>query len=74
MSITLEEAERQLNTWLAANLAVSTGQSYRIGNRQLERADAAEILRQINFWRREVERLRSGRRGVRVFRVSPRDL
>ncbi|WP_228485746.1 DUF6148 family protein [Thermaerobacillus caldiproteolyticus] len=73
MSITLEQAEQQLNAWLAANLAVSTGQSYRIGNRQLERADAAEILRQINFWRREVERLRSGRRGVRVFRAVPMD-
>jgi hypothetical protein len=72
MSITLEQAEKQLNAWLAANLAVSNGQSYRIGNRQIERADAAEILCQINFWHREVERL--GRRGVRVFRAVSRDL
>lgn len=74
MGITLQQAEAQLQAWLAANLAVSTGQSYRIGTRQLERADASEILKQIQFWQREVDRLNVNRRGARVFRAVPRDL
>lgn len=74
-SWTLEEAKNMLASWIEAEVAVSTGQSYRIGTRQLERANLKEIADRINFWRREVERLEAGRRpGARVMRVVPRDL
>lgn len=71
--ITLERARQHLNAWLDAELAVSTGQSYRIGSRQLERANLAEIRKQIGYWRTEIKRLQ-GRGGRRVTRIVPRDL
>jgi len=74
MSWTLEDAQKHLEAWLAADLAVSTGKSYRIGSRQLERADIKDIREQIAFWRREIDKLSSNRRGARVMRVVPRDL
>jgi hypothetical protein len=70
----LEEARMHLNTWLQAEIAVASGQSYRIGTREVTRADLANIRERINFWRREVERLEKGRAGARVLRVVPRDL
>lgn len=52
--ITLAQAQAQLDTWLAANTAVASGQEYEIdtgsGRRRLKRADAAEILNQIKTW------------------------
>ncbi|WP_028551748.1 DUF6148 family protein [Paenibacillus sp. UNC451MF] len=74
MAWTLEDAKKHLDAWLAAELAVSTGQSYRIGTRQLERASLSEIRQQITFWRNEVSKLAANRRGSRVMRVVPRDL
>ena len=70
----LEEAQNHLNAWLAADLACSTGQEYKIGSRTLRRADLAEIRKQINYWRNEVALLSIGRRGARVMRIVPRDL
>lgn len=74
MTWTLQTAQSHLEAWLAAELAVASGQSYRIGTRYLNRADLAQIREQIKFWRNEVVRLTSGQRGARVFRVVPRDL
>lgn len=75
MSWTLEQAREHLNSWLQAELAVSTGQRYRIGTRELTRADLSEIRERINYWSNEVARLERGRaRGARVLRVVPRDL
>jgi len=59
---TLEQAQAQLDAWMAASLAVSTSQQYEIdtgsgGRRMLRRADAAEIREQIKFWRGEVSAL-----------------
>lgn len=66
--ITKEQAEAQLNAWLAASEAVAQGQSYTIstdsGSRSLTRANAQEILRQIQFWDTQVKRLSRG--GIRV--------
>jgi uncharacterized small protein (DUF1192 family) len=71
----INTAKTHLQVWLEAELAVSTGQSYRIGSRQLDRADLAEIREQIKFWRNEVARLEAGKKGPhRVIRVVPRDL
>lgn len=70
--ITLERAKTHLEAWLDAELAVSTGQSYRIGSRQLQRANLPEIRKQIQYWRSEIARLEGkGRR--KVMRAVPRD-
>lgn len=75
MSWTLQTARSRLNAWLEAELAVSTGQSYRLGSKQLTRANLSDIREQIQFWRSEVARLERGNRpGARVMRVVPRDL
>jgi hypothetical protein len=66
--LTVTQAQQQLNAWLKANLAVSQGQSYTIatesGSRTLTRANAAEILKQIQFWDTQLKRLARG--GIRV--------
>lgn len=55
--ITLTIAQANLDLWLAADEAVSTGQSYSIKDRSLSRVDAAEISRKIDYWQGWVERL-----------------
>lgn len=55
--LTLADAEAQLAAWLAASTAVAGNQSYRIGDRMLTRADAAEVRKQVEFWDRQVKRL-----------------
>lgn len=75
MSWTLDEAKLHLKTWLDAELAVATGQSYKIGTRSLTRANLSDIMAQIKFWRNEVARLESGAGGgARVLRAVPRDI
>ncbi len=71
---TLAEAQAHLAAWVAADLAVAGGQSATVGEISLTRVDAAKIRDQIAFWRREVEQLTSGRSGLRVQRIVPRDL
>lgn len=75
--ISLEIAKKHLNAWLAAELEVTTHQSYTIGSRSLTKANLSEIRQQIEYWRNQVARLeniekRGGRN--RVFRAVPRDL
>jgi len=70
--VTLERAEKHLNAWLDAELAVSTGQSYRIGSKQLTRANLSEIRQQISYWKSQVSRLK-GKGSRRVYRAVPRD-
>lgn len=65
-SITLAVAEAQLAAWLAASLGLTKAKQYQIDDRMLRREDSAEILKQINYWRREVCALKaaqSNRRG-----------
>lgn len=72
MAITLEQAQNQLQAWLDASIKVSQKQSYRIGTRQLEYADAAEITRMIDYWQGQVDRLASGRsRGITLRGITP---
>lgn len=71
---TLPEAKEMLQTWIEAEKAVATGQSYKIGTRSLQRANLSEIRKQIQFWRNEIAKIESGRKGVRVMRAVPRDL
>lgn len=55
--ITLATAQAQLDLWLAADAAVSTGQSYSIKDRSLSRADAGEITSKIEYWNNWVQKL-----------------
>lgn len=74
---TLEIAKKHLNAWLEAELAVTTGQSYKIGSRQLDRANLYQIREEIKYWKNEVEKIELIQRKkgkVRVMRAVPRDL
>jgi hypothetical protein len=72
--ITLETAEAKLQTWLDAEDALATSQSYTIANangtRTLTRADLGQIRDNIKFWDRKVQDLSRGG-GKRVRQVVP---
>jgi hypothetical protein len=77
MAFTIEIAQKHLDAWLEAELAVINGQSYTIGSRTLNRASLADIRAQIQYWSNEVAKAKNtlkykGRN--RVMRVVPRDL
>lgn len=77
MGITLEIAKQHLNAWLEAELVVTTGQSYQIGSRRLDRANLYQIREQIKYWENKVNELElmNRKRGkVKVMRAVPRDL
>ncbi len=67
--ITLQQAQAQLDIWLAANTAVASGQEYEIdtgsGRRRLRRADAAEIRQQLDYWDARVRALTPSAAGGR---------
>ncbi len=73
--ITLAQAQAKLALWMAADDAVSSGQSYQAdinGNsRRLTRANANEIQKNIEFWNRMCQRLSRG--GARVRGITPID-
>lgn len=76
-AIKLEDAKTRLEAWLAADLAVSQGQSYEVDTggtrRKLSRVDAAEIRTQINYWAGWVNRLERGKSGPVIRLAVPRD-
>lgn len=45
-----ELCRKKLNTWLAAEEAVATGQSYQIGSRMLTRANLKQIRAEMEYW------------------------
>ena len=68
-----ELCSKKLNTWLAAEEAVATGQSYQIGTRMLTRAD----LKQMEYWaaklaEAEAAETTGGRN--RLYHFVPRDV
>lgn len=75
--ITLKVAQKHLDAWLEAELAVTTSQSYTIGSRVLTRANLTEIRNAITYWNGKVNELenvqKTGGRN-RVRRVVPRDV
>lgn len=75
-AFSLTEAQEMLSVWKEAYRAIAIGgQAYKMGTRQLTRADLPEAKRQLDYWRNEVERMTAGtRRGPRVKRVVIRDL
>lgn len=71
-----EICKQKLDTWLAAEDAIATGQSYQVGTRMLTRANLNAVREQIEFWGRELakaeaEEQRGGRN--RIFQFVPRD-
>ena len=64
---TKELCQQKLNTWLAAEESVATGQSYQIGTRMLTRANLSEIRAEA-----EAEEKAGGRN--RLYRFTPRDV
>jgi hypothetical protein len=48
--ITQSQAQEQLDAYLAAEIAVLSGQSYEIAGRKLTRADLESIQRGIALW------------------------
>lgn len=55
--ITLAVAETRLQAYVDAELAVLGNQSYKIGDRELTRADLKEIREGIDYWEAKVDRL-----------------
>lgn len=41
---------KKLQTWLAAEEAIATGQRYQIDDRSLTRADLYDVREEIEFW------------------------
>ena len=70
--ITLERAQRSLEQALEAREAILTGQRYKLGSRELERADLAAVEKDIQYWQDWVTKLGPKRR--RTWRAIPRDL
>ena len=68
----IEVAREMLRGWVLAEQAVMTGQEYRIGTRNLRRADLREIAERIKYWKAEIDRLEGNSR-IRVQQVIPRD-
>jgi len=71
--ITLQTAQKHLDAWLKAELEITTSQSYKIGTRNLTRADLKQVREQVKYWQNMVSQL-SGRGRNRVYRAVPRDL
>lgn len=55
--ITLEQAQAQLDQYLAAETAVLTGQEYEIAGRRLRRADLRAIQDGVALWNQRVQML-----------------
>ena len=68
---------KKLNTWLAAEEAIATGQSYQIGSRMLTRADLKRVREEMEYWagklaEAEAEDKHGGRN--RAYRAVARDV
>lgn len=74
MTITLEIARARLTNYLDAEAVVLRGQSYKIADRNVTRADLAEIRRGIEFWQAKVDSLATaaGTGRARTFIGAPR--
>ncbi|SFA91724.1 hypothetical protein SAMN05216312_102226 [Cohnella sp. OV330] len=74
---TYEQAKNHLDAWLAADLAISTGQSYTIANRTLTRANIKDVHAMIKYWQAHLKaaiRAENGQRAPsRIRRYVPVD-
>lgn len=71
-----ELCQSKLNTWLAAEEAIATGQSYQIGTRSLTRADLETVREEMEYWATKLAEAAAeedvGGRN-RMFHFVPRD-
>lgn len=72
-----ELCEKKLNTWLAAEESIATGQSYQIGTRMLTRADLDDVRKEMEYWagklaEAEAEEKNGGRN--KLYRFVARDV
>lgn len=49
-AVTLEKAKEMLDSWLEAEKAVMSGQSYTIGSRSITKANLLEIRKSVQYW------------------------
>lgn len=73
----LQLAKDRLNAYYEAELAILSGQEYKIGSRTLRRADLKEVRAAINALERQVqelEALQNGNTTARARRVIIRDI
>lgn len=71
-----ELCKQKVNTWLAAEEAIATGQSYTMGTRNLTRANLNAVREELAWWmtrlaEAEAEEKRGGRN--RIFQFIPID-
>ena len=65
MAMTAATAATHLDAWIAADLAVSKGQSYSIAGRSLSRADVTDITAKITYWQNVVSSFNAVSLGVK---------
>ena len=74
---TKELCQQKLNTWLAAEESVATGQSYQIGTRMLTRANLKEIREEMEYWGKKLAEAKAKKKAGgrnRLYRFCPRDV
>jgi hypothetical protein len=69
--ITLSLAQTQLDAYLAAEIAILSGQEYVIGTRRLKRADLAAVQAGITLWNQRVQDLTARQRRGRYVVPAP---
>ena len=74
MVYTVKFCQGRLDMWLSAEEALATSQSYKMGSRQLTRADLSTVRKSITYWENELEKAKNGGRRRKMFKVVPRDL
>lgn len=62
---TVEEAQEHLENWKQAERALATGQSYSIAGRSLTRVNLADVMTQINYWRKRLQEAEDFALGIR---------
>lgn len=67
-----DTCQKHLDSWLEADLAVSKGQSYTIGNRVLTRVHSSEIRKNIELWNNRLMQAKKKSSGPRTIQVIPR--
>ncbi len=72
-----EMCKEKVKTWMAAEEAIATGQSYQIGTRMLSRADLKQVREELEYWagklaEAEAEEKSGGRN--QMFHFVPRDM
>lgn len=65
--ITVETAREKLNTWLEAEEALATSQSYTMGTMSLTRADLKQVRENITYWNDMVTKLERAGKDATAF-------